>query len=194
MAAGGQRDWGTNVSQIRIKWMTAMALLAVAAGSAALACGGSAGSESGTSKLCAREVLAAAPSGYYSATYAISDKVENCSTEDETVEVEFSFKHDGGTAGAACPADSPSQKATAHIPAGTTGNLSISAAMPNCPGATYSVTADATSGGTRLTSSTLALASPSSGGGGSKGGGATGGSGGNKGGGGGGADDGSPHP
>jgi hypothetical protein len=164
-----------------MKWMTSMALMAAAAGAAALACGASASNQGGTSKPCAHESLAAVSSGYYSTTYAISDRIENCSTEDETVEVEFSFKHEAGAAGAACPADPPSQTAKSDVPAGTTSSISISAAMPNCPGATYSVTAHASSGGHGLATSTIPLPAASSGGGGSKGGG-------------GGADDGSPHP
>ena len=176
------------MSRIRVKWMTAITMMAAAVGMAALACGGSAGSESGTSKACAHEVLAAVSSGYYSTTYAISDRIENCSTEDETVEVEFSFKHESSTAGAACPADPPSQSAKSDVLAGATSSISITVLMPSCPGATFSVTADASSGDHSLTSSTIPLPAASSGGGGSKGGGAGGGKGG------GGADDGSPHP
>jgi len=160
------------MSRLRFKWMTAAVLVAAVAGSLASACGGS-GSESGTAKACAHEVLAAKPSGYYSTTYAISDRIENCSIEDERVTVEFSFTRASSSAGVACPADPPSQSATTEILAGTTSNISISAVMPSCPGAAFSVTADASSGGAHLASSTIPLVPPSSGGESKDGGGAS---------------------
>jgi hypothetical protein len=171
--------------------MSVTVFVAAVAGSVALSCGGS-GGDGGTAKACAREVLAAAPAGFYSTTYAISDRIENCSTEDEQLIVEFSFTHDSSPAGAACPGDPPAQSVKSNILAGSSSNISISAAMPNCPGAKFSVTADASAGGTRLASSTVPLAAPSSGGGASKTGGATSSAGASKSGGG--ADNASPHP